>query len=34
MKTLKVISLFWLLTIASCASVQVNADYDKSVDFS
>lgn len=34
MKTLKILPLLLLLITFSCASVQVNSDYDKSVDFS
>lgn len=34
MKTLRILPLLLLLITVSCASVQVNTDYDKSVDFS
>ncbi|MBP9794057.1 MAG: DUF4136 domain-containing protein [Flavobacterium sp.] len=34
MKTLKLLSLFGLLLLASCSSVYVNTDYDKKADFS
>lgn len=33
MKTLKLIPLFILFILVSCSSVNVNADYDKKVDF-
>ena len=34
MKTLKFLSLIILITLSSCSSVMVNADYDKKVSFS
>ena len=34
MKTLKFLSLIILITLSSCSSVRVNADYDKKVSFS
>lgn len=34
MKTLKLLSLIILITLSSCSSVMVNADYDKKVSFS
>lgn len=33
MKTLKLLSLIILITLSSCSSVRVNADYDKKVSF-
>jgi hypothetical protein len=33
MKTLKLLSLIILITLSSCSSVMVNADYDKKVSF-
>ena len=33
MKTLKFLSLIILITLSSCSSVMVNADYDKKVSF-
>ena len=33
MKTLKFLSLIILITLSSCSSVRVNADYDKKVSF-
>lgn len=34
MKTTKLLPMLLLLLLASCASVRVNSDYDKNVDFS
>ena len=34
MKTLKLLSLLFIATLASCSSVYVNADYDKNASFS
>ena len=34
MKTLKLLSIFLIATLASCSSVNVNADYDKNASFS
>jgi hypothetical protein len=34
MKTIKFLSLIILITLSSCSSVRVNADYDKKVSFS
>lgn len=34
MKTLKLLSLLFIATLASCSSVYVNADYDKNATFS
>ena len=34
MKTLKLLPLLFLFVLGSCASVSVNSDYDKNVDFS
>jgi hypothetical protein len=33
MKTLKLLSLIILITLSSCSSIRVNADYDKKVSF-
>ena len=33
MKTLKLLSILFVLTLASCSSVRVNADYDKKATF-
>ena len=34
MKTLKLLSILFIVTLASCSSVNVNADYDKNASFS
>lgn len=34
MKTIKILPVLLLFVLASCSSVRVNSDYDKSVDFS
>ena len=34
MKTLKLLSILFIATLASCSSVRVNADYDKKANFS
>jgi Domain of unknown function (DUF4136) len=34
MKTIKILALFLLITLASCSAISVNSDYDKNVDFS
>ncbi len=34
MKTIKILSIFSILLLASCASVSINSDYDKKADFS
>lgn len=33
MKTIKLLSLLFIVTLTSCSSVRVNADYDKKVNF-
>jgi len=33
MKTLKLFSIIFILTLSSCSSVRVNADYDKKISF-
>jgi hypothetical protein len=33
MKTLKLLSILFIATLASCSSVRVNADYDKKANF-
>ena len=33
MKTLKLLSILFIATLASCSSVRVNADYDKKATF-
>jgi hypothetical protein len=34
MKTLKILALLVVLLLASCQAIQINSDYDKTVDFS
>src|SRR5690606_41922253 len=33
MKTIKLLSLLFIVTLTSCSSVRVNADYDKKANF-